>query len=165
MPRPKRSRRICRVPEHVSFSPDHDLEKELTPEERAWEEGLYAGMSLWLENAARSCAKTITVREGDPDTERVVLTLEEFETIRLVDYEKQTHSQCAAQMDISRTTVTEIYEVARQKIADCIVNGKRLVIEGGDYRICNGAASYCCRKICDPDYSAAGTDTGRRDGD
>ena len=38
----------------------------------------------------------------------VILTVDEYEVIRLVDYEKRTHEQCAAQMEISRTTVTEI---------------------------------------------------------
>lgn len=41
-------------------------------------------------------------------------------------------------MDVSRTTVTEIYESARYKLAQCIVNGKRLIISGGNYRICEG---------------------------
>ena len=68
----------------------------------------------------------------------VTLSLDEFETIRLVDYEKQTHEQCAVRMDISRTTVTEIYERAREKVADCLVNGKRLVIAGGNYKLCSG---------------------------
>lgn len=47
--------------------------------------------------------------------EQVLLTLDEFETIRLIDHEKKTHEQCARQMAISRTTVTEIYERARGK--------------------------------------------------
>ena len=51
--------------------------------------------------------------------------------IRLVDYEKRTHEQCAQQMQISRTTVTEIYEKARFKVADAIVNGKPLLIGVG----------------------------------
>lgn len=72
----------------------------------------------------------------NPD--EVFLTLDEYETIRLVDFEKLTHGECAAQMEISRTTVTEIHESARYKIADCIVNGKRIRIEGGKYRICDG---------------------------
>ena len=70
----------------------------------------------------------------------VTLSLDEFEAIRLVDYEKKTHEQCAAMMDISRTTVTEIYERARGKVADCLVNGKKLVIAGGNYRV-SGEAS------------------------
>ena len=77
---------------------------------------------------------------GAGDTGSVVLTLDEFEVIRLVDLEKQTHEQCAKQMDISRTTVTEICESARQKIADCLVNGKNLIISGGNYRLYEGGA-------------------------
>ena len=64
--------------------------------------------------------------------------LDEYEVIRLVDLEQQTHEQCAAQMDISRSTVQEIYESARRKIAACLVHGKPLHITGGNYRICGG---------------------------
>ena len=78
----------------------------------------------------------------------VTLTLDEYEVVRLVDFEKQTHEQCAVQMDISRTTVTEIYEAARYKIADSIVNGKRLLISGGNYRLCDGTDTGCCKKQC-----------------
>ena len=70
--------------------------------------------------------------EGVTNPESVVLSVDEYEVIRLVDFEKQNHEQCAAVMDISRTTVTEIYERARYKISDCIVNGKQLVISGGN---------------------------------
>ena len=45
----------------------------------------------------------------------ILLTLDEYEVIRLVDLEQRTHEQCAAQMDISRSTVQEIYESARQR--------------------------------------------------
>ena len=72
--------------------------------------------------------------ESDP----ILLTLDEYEVIRLVDLEQQTHEQCAAQMDISRSTVQEIYEVARRKLAACLVYGKPLHITGGNVRICNG---------------------------
>ncbi len=78
---------------------------------------------------------------GKPET--VTLTLDEYEVIRLVDHQKLTHEQCARQMEVSRTTVTEIYERARFKIADCLVNGKRLAIEGGDYRVCDGSGQPC----------------------
>ena len=53
-----------------------------------------------------------------------------------------------AVMDILRTTVTEIYERARYKISDCIVNGKQLVIYGGNYRICSGKHKVCCERPC-----------------
>ena len=69
--------------------------------------------------------------DGIPCGERVTLAVEEYEVIRLIDLEKLTHEQCAKQMDISRTTVTEIYESAREKIADCIVNGRPMEISGG----------------------------------
>ena len=72
---------------------------------------------------------------GCEDTEPILLTLDEYEVIRLVDLEQQTHEQCAAQMDISRSTVQEIYESARSKIAACLVHGKPLHITGGNYRI------------------------------
>ena len=83
---------------------------------------------------------------GCEDTEPILLTLDEYEVIRLVDLEQQTHEQCAAQMDISRSTVQEIYESARRKIAACLVHGKPLHITGGNYRICGGQeAARCCR--------------------
>lgn len=81
--------------------------------------------------------------ESDP----ILLTLDEYEVIRLVDLEQQTHEQCAAQMDISRSTVQEIYENARRKLAACLVYGKPLHITGGNVRICNGQEQRygsCC---------------------
>lgn len=81
-------------------------------------------------------------------SESVTLTFDEYEVIRLVDLEKKTHEQCALQMDISRTTVTEIYESARKKIAQCIVLGQRLVISGGNYRLCEGREHMRCWKCC-----------------
>ena len=68
----------------------------------------------------------------------ILLTLDEYEVIRLVDLKQQTHEQCAAQMDISRSTVQEIYENARRKLAACLVYGKPLHITGGNVRVCNG---------------------------
>lgn len=79
----------------------------------------------------------------------ISLTLDEYESIRLIDLEKRTHAQCAEQMGVSRTTVTEIYERARHKLADCLVNGRPLQITGGHYRLCDGTArcgGVPCRK-------------------
>ncbi len=61
----------------------------------------------------------------------VNLNLDEYEVIRLVDLEGYTHEECAKHMDISRTTVTEIYESARHKLADFIVNAAHLNIVDG----------------------------------
>ena len=83
---------------------------------------------------------------GCENTEPILLTLDEYEVIRLVDLEQKTHEQCAVQMDISRSTVQEIYESARRKIAACLVHGKPLHITGGNYRICGGQeAAHCIR--------------------
>ncbi len=72
----------------------------------------------------------------EPDIhETVLFMLDEFETIRLIDYQKMTQEECAREMGVSRATVTGIYEQARFKIADAMVNGKRIRITGGTYRI------------------------------
>ena len=95
----------------------------------------------------------------------ILLTLDEYEVIRLVDLKQQTHEQCAAQMDISRSTVQEIYENARRKLAACLVYGKPLHITGGNVRICSGQEqrSESCHRAgtCD---RAGQDDTGRTPG-
>ena len=68
-------------------------------------------------------------------TETIPFTLDEYETIRLIDYQKMTQEECASAMCVSRATVTSIYENARYKLADAMVNGKRIRITGGSYRI------------------------------
>lgn len=78
----------------------------------------------------------------------VVLLVEEYEALRIMDYEGRTHEQCAAQMRVSRTTVTEIYEHARHKVADALVNGRTLVIRGGNYEVCEGAYAHECAGRC-----------------
>ena len=65
----------------------------------------------------------------------ITLSLDEYETIRLIDHEQLTQEQCAKQMDIARTTVTAIYDQARRKIAAALVEGRQLVIRGGHYRL------------------------------
>ncbi len=74
---------------------------------------------------------------GIPSDGIVKLSVDEYETIRLIDYEKMTQEQCAIQMEIARTTVTDIYTQARYKIADSLIHGKRLIIAGGNYTVCN----------------------------
>lgn len=82
--------------------------------------------------------------DGSAGAVPIVLTLDEYEVIRLVDLEGKTHGECAAQMDISRSTVQEIYECARKKLAACIVYGRNLKITGGNYRICDGQTDTGC---------------------
>ena len=73
----------------------------------------------------------------------VVLQVDEYETIRLLDYEGMTQEQTAVQMNVARATVTLIYENARKKIADALVNGKSIIIQGGNVKVCD-AADNCC---------------------
>ena len=96
----------------------------------------------------REPAFDIFLPDGIQGGESVTLTCDEYEALRLVDYEKRTHEQCAELMEISRSTVTEIYESARYKLADCLLNGKTLRVTGGNYRLCDGSASALCGRPC-----------------
>ena len=51
------------------------------------------------------------------DVPPVQMTVDEYECIRLVDFEGMTQAECAAQMQVARTTVQMIYEAARYKSA------------------------------------------------
>lgn len=65
------------------------------------------------------------------DLEFISLTIDEYEAFRLADDMGLSHEEAAAEMEISRSTFTRLIEDARKKIAQLIVEGKRLVIEGG----------------------------------
>ena len=73
--------------------------------------------------------------EDVKNSEVIAFKLDEYETVRLIDYEKMTQEECASAMGVSRATITSIYEKARYKLADAIVNGKRIRITGGSYCI------------------------------
>lgn len=73
----------------------------------------------------------------------VKLTVDEYEAVRLIDYMGLTQNECARQMEVARTTITAIYDSAKYKISDSIINHKAVKIEGGDYELCSGA-KYCC---------------------
>lgn len=78
----------------------------------------------------------------------VVLSVDEYETIRLLDLEGYTQQQCAQQMGIARTTVQGIYDLARKKIAQALVGGRQLLIQGGDFRLCQGRQDFPCCCHC-----------------
>ena len=81
--------------------------------------------------------------DDNKKTPPIILTIDEYETIRLLDKEGYSQEQCAVSMQIARTTVQRIYEIARKKIADALIDGHPLRIEGGDFRICDGQSSNC----------------------
>ncbi len=85
------------------------------------------------------------------NNEKVTLTVDEFEVIRLIDFESLTQLECAEQMQVARTTVQSMYDKARKIIADALVNGKQIIIEGGEYQLCEYYQSGCkhsCGKKC-----------------
>jgi len=103
MPRPRKCRRVCRMPEINEFAP------------------------------------TDSVHDGQV----VVMTIDEYETIRLIDREGFSQEECGESMGIARSTVQQIYNNARKKLADAIVSGMALRIEGGDYIVCDASKSNC----------------------
>ncbi len=73
------------------------------------------------------------------------MTVDEFEAIRLIDLEGFTQEESAEQMNIARTTVQAIYSEARRKLAESLIEAKVLLIEGGEYRLCDGSGNGCGR--------------------
>ncbi len=63
-----------------------------------------------------------------------VLTVDEFEAVRLKDLEGLDQSECAEKMDISQPTFHRLVISARKKIADALTHGKNIKIDGGHYR-------------------------------
>ena len=82
MPRPRKCRKVCRLPLHGEFRPVNGNRKNI-----------------------------------------IVLTVDEYETVRLIDKEGFSQEQCGVYMHIARTTVQQIYTSARKKIAHALVDG------------------------------------------
>ena len=72
--------------------------------------------------------------------ETLTLLFEEYEAIKLADYNLHTQEEAALKMNVSRPTFTRIYEKARRKIAQAFVEGKAIVIEGGSVSFNNEAS-------------------------
>lgn len=88
-------------------------------------------------------------QNGTNDKAEIVrLTIDEYETVRLIDHQNMTQEECALRMDVARTTVQKIYNDARFKLAKALVEGLTLIIEGGDYQLCNGKSQYCHSVYC-----------------
>lgn len=81
--------------------------------------------------------------QNEDEKESIILNVDEYETIRLMDMEKFSQEQCSEFMQVARTTVQRIYENAREKLARAIVEGRPLRIEGGDVTLCDGKNGNC----------------------
>lgn len=92
----------------------------------------------WRKVCSLPAYKLYGPRNGQGDESEIVeMEVEEFETIRLMDYEGLNQTECAEKMNVARSTVQRIYDEARKKIADSLVNGKFVKIEGGNYVVCD----------------------------
>lgn len=111
MPRPRKCRKVCCLPENNLYGP---------------------------------------LNTDNSTNEFVNMSIEEYETVRLIDLHGFMQEEAAEQMNIARATVQRIYNDARKKLAESLVNGKVLRIEGGDYVLCSGLESSCgcggCRR-------------------
>jgi predicted DNA-binding protein (UPF0251 family) len=79
------------------------------------------------------------------DLEEVRLTVDEHEAIRLADFLDMSHEEAGAHMGVSRATFGRIIQRARKKVANALINGKAIHIEGGNYRIISEKRIFMCR--------------------
>ena len=84
---------------------------------------------------------------------RIMMSVDEYEAIRLIDLEGLSQEECARLMDVARTTAQAIYASARAKLAECLVKGMELIISGGDYTLgseehCGCGCGHCHRRRC-----------------
>lgn len=87
----------------------------------------------------------VPATEGLSELAENVLKFEELEAIRLKDLEGLDQSECAQKMEVSRPTFQRILLSAREKIADSLINGKVIHVEGGNFtqNICPVRCSNC----------------------
>jgi len=86
------------------------------------------------------------------DLDEITLKIEELEAIRLKDVLHLDQAECALRMEISRPTFQRVLNSARSKIAEALLEGKALKIEGGDFNL--GQKRKCCPRC---EYSLVGT--------
>jgi predicted DNA-binding protein (UPF0251 family) len=80
------------------------------------------------------------------DLEEIRLTIDEREALRLADMEGLSHEEAGQMMGVSRATFGRIIEQARRVVADALINGKAINIEGGNYEISSTERLFTCEK-------------------
>lgn len=101
----------------------------------------------------------------------VTMTLDEFEAIRLIDLDGLNQEECANLMGVARTTAQAIYNSARSKLAECLVNGVELSVSGGDIILCEesrGCGGSRCQKRkcrCGGEFEESGEKKNENSGD
>ena len=85
--------------------------------------------------------------EGTITDDIIKMTVDEYETIRLIDHLGYNQENCSRQMGVARTTVQAVYNSARRKLAESLVDGKLLVIQGGNYVVCPKRASVVEKEV------------------
>ncbi len=88
------------------------------------------------------------------DLEEVALTVDEREAIRLADLQGLAHEEAGRQMGVSRATFGRIVNRARRIIADALINGKAINVQGGNYRIGDTKRIFVCQH-CDNQWEEA----------
>lgn len=64
-----------------------------------------------------------------------ILSFDELEAIRLIDYEGMEQGKAGKKMKISQSTLSRLLRTARKKLADAIVNGQSIKIQGGNFKM------------------------------
>ncbi len=67
--------------------------------------------------------------------QQIVITVDELEAMRLADFLEMTQEEVAQKMQVSRPTVTRMLSRAHRAVAEALVHGKAICIQGGDYRV------------------------------
>lgn len=105
--------------------------------------------------------------------EHALITIDELEALRLSDLLGLSHEETAKQLKVSRPTVTRMLARAHQVVADALVNGKAIQIEGGDYvlegfeclcpkcgalwSLPSGEAEHLCGKCSEAEMKSSGS--------
>ena len=82
------------------------------------------------------------------DLDEVCLTVDEREAVRLADLVGLSHAEAGERMGVSRATFGRIIQRARNIIADAIINGKAVRVEGGNYQLVEKMRTFVCHR-CD----------------